>query len=181
MKKRVVLIMLLVFCLFAGIVFWTAVPVKDESLSFSDQLKQKVAYKISLDAVDETISLSQACVEKNVSYPRKKTGIVVDKSDFKLYLYSGKTMLKAYPAALGRDPVRAKEKRDDMRTPEGMYYICERSTNPGQKYMGTRWMRLSYPNKEDAARGLRDGLVTEAEARRITEAIDYKKKPDQET
>jgi murein L,D-transpeptidase YafK len=180
-RKRVIAVALLVFCLVAVGVFWFAVPVKNPSMSTKELLMEKLSSKVSFESTEDSISLRHACNQKDVSYPPDKTRIVVDKSDFRLYLYSGNVMVKDYPAAIGRDPVNAKEKRDDMRTPEGKYYICDRSANPGQKYMGSRWMRLSYPNKEDAARGLRDGLIGDSEARKIEEAIEAKKIPDQTT
>ncbi|MCX7845318.1 MAG: L,D-transpeptidase [Dictyoglomaceae bacterium] len=50
--------------------------------------------------------------------------IIVKKSDFKLYLYKGTKLVKAYPIALGKNP-GDKQRVGDYRTPEGNFYIKE--------------------------------------------------------
>jgi hypothetical protein len=75
--------------------------------------------------------------------------------------------VKAYPLSLGYDPVGDKERRGDYRTPEGDFYVCRK--NARSRFF--RALLLSYPNQEDAARGLADGLITPAEQDRIVQAI----------
>lgn len=94
-----------------------------------------------------------------------------------LRLYVGKRLVKGYPVALGFDPVNDKEKRDDYRTPEGDFYICGK--NPKSQFYKS--LRLSYPNAEDAARGLRDKLIDEKTYKRIVRAIRRKQTPPQNT
>lgn len=48
--------------------------------------------------------------------------IVIKKSDFKLYLYKGGLLVKAYLIAVGKNP-GDKERVGDCRTPEGNFYI----------------------------------------------------------
>ena len=83
-----------------------------------------------------------------------------------LLVYAGRQLIKAYPAALGFDPIADKEKRGDYRTPEGQFYLCGRNAQ-SQFY---RSLRLSYPNAEDAARGLRAGIVDRVTHDRIVRA-----------
>ena len=45
----------------------------------------------------------------------------------------------------------------DLRTPEGEFFVCYK--NPKSKY--TLSLGLSYPREEDAARGLREGKITQ--------------------
>jgi lipoprotein-anchoring transpeptidase ErfK/SrfK len=53
-----------------------------------------------------------------------------------------------------------KERAGDHKTPEGKFIVCQKSVlSPADEYLGTRWMRLSYPNAEDASRGLQQGLI----------------------
>jgi hypothetical protein len=92
-------------------------------------------------------------------------------------VYRGQRLLKAYPAALGFDPIGDKQKRDDYRTPEGEFYLCER--NPRSRFYLS--LRLSYPNAEDAARGLRAGLIDRRTHDAIARAIRRKRVPPQNT
>jgi murein L,D-transpeptidase YafK len=70
------------------------------------------------------------------------------------------------PVVLGKNPVD-KQREGDLGTPEGEFYICTK--NPASQYH--RFLGLSYPNLEDAERGLRDQLITPAEFVQIRDAI----------
>lgn len=94
-----------------------------------------------------------------------------------LHLYAGKQHVKSYPVALGYDPVNDKQKRDDYRTPEGDFYLC--GANAQSQFHKS--LRLSYPNAEDAKRGLRQGLIDDATLRKIVRAIKRKRTPPQDT
>lgn len=179
MKKRVAALWLLVFCVGIAFILWDAIPSKDNSQSFIDQLKQKLTFTIGIEDEEETQPLRKICKARGIKYPPRETRIVIDKSDFKMYLYAGKTLLKTYPVALGRDPENSKSVRGDLCTPEGEYYICERSPNPNKKDLGARWLRLSYPNAEDAGRGLKSGVINRPVADSIKKAIKNKEIPEQ--
>jgi len=125
--------------------------------------------------------LEEVCEIKGIPYPLENVNIVVSKSKRELYLYSGDELIKTYPVLIGRDAVNDKVRRDDNRTPVGEFYVCEKSTNPGKKHLGTRWMRLSYPNKEDAERGVQTGLIDKSIAKAIEKAVDGRKTPPQDT
>lgn len=92
-------------------------------------------------------------------------------------VYAGQRLIKAYAAALGFDAIGDKQKRDDYRTPEGEFYLCEHKAN--SRFF--RALRLSYPNAEDAARGLRQGLIDQATHNRIMRAIRRRRVPPQDT
>jgi len=77
----------------------------------------------------------------------------------------GRELLRI-PVVLGKNP-SDKQREGDMATPEGEFYICYR--NPQSKYH--RFLGLSYPNIEDAERGLRTGLITREEYDAICHAI----------
>ncbi len=68
--------------------------------------------------------------------------ILVEKAHRKLYLRQGKNIVKTYKISLGRNPVGAKVKSGDNKTPEGAYYIV--SHNPHSKFHLS--LRISYPN-----------------------------------
>ena len=107
-----------------------------------------------VDRDDEALSLQQ---------PK----IVVLKSKRRLHLFDGDRLVRSYRIALGRDPVGQKTCEGDGRTPEGRFRVVTR--NRQSKYH--RFLGLDYPNAEAVDWGLRQGLVTEGEARSIRDAL----------
>ncbi len=99
--------------------------------------------------------------------------IVIDKTKRRLFLYSGNRLLRSYPIVLGKDPSTDKERQGDGCTPEGRFYICTK--NPRSKFYLS--LGISYPNKEDAKRGLREGMISKREYNAIVYAIDHKRQP----
>lgn len=75
------------------------------------------------------------------------TQIVVDKSDRKMWLVSGRDVLKTYDIDLGRAPAGHKQFEGDGKTPEGTYFIDYK--NPNSQYHLS--LRISYPNAADRA------------------------------
>jgi hypothetical protein len=76
-----------------------------------------------------------------------------------LYLMKGKAVLKSFRVGLSFNPLADKERLGDGGTPEGRFYLCEMIKHPQKAKYGARSMRLSYPNIEDARRGLASGLI----------------------
>ena len=109
----------------------------------------------------------------SVDQPR----IVVRKHDRKLELYSGKKLLRTYKIALGFNPEPDKEREGDGATPEGEFYVFVKNIKSAY-YLS---LGLSYPNEEDARRGLQDGLINAAEYDAILKAIRSQKMPPQYT
>jgi len=70
--------------------------------------------------------------------------ILVEKANRKMYLRNGEKVVKTYRISLGKNPVGAKVKSGDNKTPEGNYTI-ERH-NP--KSIFHLSLRISYPNAE---------------------------------
>jgi murein L,D-transpeptidase YafK len=98
--------------------------------------------------------------------------VLIEKAGRRLTVYDGRRAVKRYRVDVGRSP-GDKHREGDMRTPEGTFYICVH--NEQSKY--TRSLGLSYPNLEDARRGLRDGLITRSQYDRIAEAIRDGRQP----
>ena len=84
-----------------------------------------------------------------VPLPRGITAdrLVIDKSERTLTLWWHGVPLKIYRVALGGDPVGAKQKQGDERTPEGTYSVAERHAESEFH----RALHLSYPNAADRA------------------------------
>ena len=109
--------------------------------------------------------------------PINKPHIVVYKKARKLELYSDKTLVRSYRVGLGFNPVADKLREGDGATPEGEFYIFVKNSKSAY-YLS---LGVSYPNAEDADRGLRDGLISKAEHATIVDAIRKKKAPPQYT
>jgi murein L,D-transpeptidase YafK len=77
--------------------------------------------------------------------------MVLDKSDRRLTMFYRGKPVRAYEVALGKNPVGAKTRRGDGKTPEGLYYIQGR--NPESKYHLA--LRVSYPAPKDRAQASR--------------------------
>lgn len=82
------------------------------------------------------------------------TQIVVQKSQRKMFLLSGNTVLKAYDVGLGYEPDGPKMFSGDGRTPEGTYFIDRR--NPNSQYHLS--LGISYPTPADIQRAASFGL-----------------------
>lgn len=121
----------------------------------------------------EPTSLRTQVEINNLSWPPPDLRIQIDKSDRQMKLFSKQTLLRTYPVALGFSPDGDKAVEGDGRTPLGVFRIVTR--NPHSAYY--RFMGISYPTSEDAARGLKDGLITPAQARAIREAEQDGRQP----
>ncbi len=80
--------------------------------------------------------------------------IVVHKGERVLVLMAGDVTLKWYRISLGREPVGAKQREGDGRTPEGRYRIDYR--NPASGYHLA--LHISYPDAKDRARARKAGV-----------------------
>lgn len=114
-----------------------------------------------LTAEDEALN------QHPLKLPLKDPHLVVEKGARRLRLYAGGELVRVRRVALGFEPSGDKVRQGDGRTPEGDYKVCMK--NPKSNFYLS--LGLTYPNEEDAERGLRDGLVTRAQADRIKRAV----------
>jgi murein L,D-transpeptidase YafK len=89
------------------------------------------------------------------SEPLLADRVVVRKSERRMYLMHGDTVLRSYRVALGLNPVGPKEQEGDSRTPEGHYQLTRR--NPHSEYFLS--IQVSYPNDKDLQRARRNRLT----------------------
>jgi len=109
--------------------------------------------------------------------PLRNPRIVVLKSKRRLELYSDDALIRSYKVGLGLNPVPDKQRQGDRATPEGEFYVFTKN-DKSAFYLS---LGISYPNAEDAERGLRDGLISRAVRDAIVKAIKRKATPPQNT
>ncbi|MFA6036723.1 MAG: L,D-transpeptidase family protein [Legionellales bacterium] len=71
--------------------------------------------------------------------------IVVVKSEREMYLLHNNVVYRTYDINLGQEPYGHKQKRGDMKTPEGEYHITWHNPN-SEFYLS---LHISYPDRED--------------------------------
>ncbi|MCA1555678.1 MAG: L,D-transpeptidase [Acidobacteria bacterium] len=118
----------------------------------------------------ETVSSVQ---QSPLKLPLVNPKLVVSKSKRQIFLYANGEIVHTYKIALGTNPVDDKVKQGDRATPEGDFYVCVKNER-SNFYLS---LGLSYPNSEDAERGLRDKLITRRERDAIMGAIQNKRRP----
>ena len=102
--------------------------------------------------------------------------VVITKHAKTLTVFDGEEEVWRIPVVLGKTAAD-KQREGDLATPEGDFYVC--CKNPASQYH--RFLGLSYPNAEDAERGLRDKLISPAEHAQIRDAIAGKQCPPWKT
>jgi len=84
----------------------------------------------------------------------KPDHILVIKSTRTLSLLNGTQILKSYKVALGSQPIGAKDRQGDHKTPEGTYFV-DSKLDHSQFH---RALHLSYPSPADRERAKKLGL-----------------------
>ncbi len=102
--------------------------------------------------------------------------LVITKHAKTLVLLDGEEEVLRIAVVIGKNTAD-KQREGDLATPEGEFYICDK--NPKSQYH--RFLGVSYPNVEDAERGLREKLITQAEDEQIRGAIFARKCPPWKT
>jgi murein L,D-transpeptidase YafK len=102
---------------------------------------------------------------------------VVEKAARTLGVYCRERLDRSYAVALGRNWAADKAVEGDEATPLGEFYVCTK--NPRSKFFLS--LCISYPNAEDAERGLAAGLITAQEHAQILTAMRLKSIPPQRT
>jgi len=115
--------------------------------------------------------------DSRLKLPLADPHVVVKKSRRRLMLFDGDKQLRAYRVGLGYTPAGDKTRQGDGRTPEGSFYVCVK--NAASKFYLS--LGLSYPDKEHAARGLRDGLINRAQHDEIISALARQQRPPWDT
>ena len=108
------------------------------------------------------IPLSEAMAQKgfrNLS----DVNIVVDRKTYTLNIYEDTVFIKSYRVSLGRNLSDKKRLSNDGATPIGTYKICSISDDPTYY----KFLKLNYPNLDDASEALRKSLITQKQFNQI--------------
>jgi murein L,D-transpeptidase YafK len=108
------------------------------------------------------IPLSEAMAQKgfrNLS----DVNIIVDRKTYTLNVYEDTVFIKSYRVSLGRNLSDKKRLSNDGATPIGTYKIC--SISDDQTYY--KFLKLNYPNLDDASEALRKSLITQKQFNQI--------------
>ena len=116
-------------------------------------------------------------IERPLSLPLDAPRIVINKHERELLLFDATEEVRRYRMRLGRSPRGDKEVEGDGRTPEGQFYITLKNRQSSY-HLG---LDISYPNAEDAERGIREGLIDSVDHRAILAAIESGGTPPQKT
>ena len=103
--------------------------------------------------------------------------VVINKGARTLEVFDGSDLVKTYKIALGSEPKGDKEKEGDGKTPEGEYSIFIK--NPKSSYYLS--LGISYPNVDDADRGLKSREITKEVYDQIVKASEKGEAPPQKT
>jgi L,D-peptidoglycan transpeptidase YkuD (ErfK/YbiS/YcfS/YnhG family) len=107
----------------------------------------------------------------------KNDYIVVRKSARNMALCKNGALVKNYQIGLGFTPTGDKNVEGDGKTPEGVFYAA--SKIPNSSYY--KAFLVSYPDKDDATRGINAGLITASQKQQIDSAQNGCGIPPQKT
>ena len=109
--------------------------------------------------------------------PMENPNIVIKKKKRLLQIFDGDRLVREYKMVLGFSAKGDKQIEGDGRTPEGEFYVFTKNSE-SKFYLS---LGLSYPNIENAKRGLEDKIISPEEYDAIEKAINEKQKPPQKT
>jgi murein L,D-transpeptidase YafK len=101
-----------------------------------------------------TFILVVVCAAVRADAPPKADRILIVKSKREMTLFAQGKAIKTYKVSLGTQPVGAKERQGDHKTPEGNYVIDARVEHSRFHHA----LHISYPNQSDRERARKFGV-----------------------
>lgn len=202
LKKYVILITIAIIVLTTGFVSTAKATIKQHTPEIEQkpaEVQEEVSDNVpepDKTSIQDTVSVqenqqkqdnqekkfSTILQEKGITSLASGLKILVDKSEHTLSLVYNGTSLKSYHVELGSGGMKDKEVEGDRKTPEGTFYVTNKEVlDPADEYLGTRWLGVSYPNAEDANRGLSRGLIDKQTYEDIIDAFNRVQNPPQDT
>jgi murein L,D-transpeptidase YafK len=94
------------------------------------------------NSVNHDLSLTEAIDSLNID--KSEISVLIDKSDFRLYVRANEIVLKEYPVVFGKNTVDDKLMQGDKCTPEGKFKMI--SKYPHKEW--TKFIWINYPNDD---------------------------------
>ena len=113
----------------------------------------------------------------NITRENYKPSIIIRKKTRELSIYSNSIEIASYTIGVGRVSVGRKQNKDDLKTPEGNYYICDKKFN--HKYH--MFLQINYPSPEDASRATINHIITTNDEININQAEENGNPPPSDT
>jgi murein L,D-transpeptidase YafK len=113
----------------------------------------RTGLRLSLAVLVAFPTFSKAYAASPLAAEARADSVVILKKERKLILYSQGQVLKTYSISLGAEPVGAKTREGDHKTPEGHYTLDRR--NPKSQYY--RSIHISYPKPDQLENARRQG------------------------
>ena len=115
---------------------------------------------------------------RHLLQPAKEERILIAvKHAYQISLCEKGQVKHTLPIALGQDGRQRKMTDGDNRTPVGEYRITQKAKGPFDgdygAYLGAAWLRLNYPNANDARTALIEKRITKKEHDRIAVAAQH--------
>jgi murein L,D-transpeptidase YafK len=117
-------------------------------------MRRRFSVRTVISSVLLLVAATSFAQTANVPLPERADRIVVEKSKREMKLMRGGQVLKSYRVALGAQPVGAKDRQGDHKTPEGIYSVD--SKKPNSQFH--RALHLSYPSVTDREKARKLGL-----------------------
>jgi murein DD-endopeptidase MepM/ murein hydrolase activator NlpD len=96
--------------------------------------------------------------------------VLVDQKSYKMRLYKNGNLQGEYEVSFGQSK-GTKRIQGDNKTPVGMYFVVEKHRGKFDgtygDYYGGHWIKINYPNKYDAERGMNEGIIDAGQSARI--------------
>ena len=111
---------------------------------------------------------------RNLPLPQQeKALLLVDQQSYKARFYDSGRLRDEYDVSFGQAK-GPKEVEGDNKTPKGMYFVVQKHRGefdgPYAAYYGGHWIKINYPNRFDADRGLARGFISKQQRDEINEA-----------
>jgi len=95
--------------------------------------------------ISEFAKSASSSFSKNQIIPKGTAiNILIDKSEYRLYVYAADTIIKSYPIVLGGNPIDDKLREGDQCTPEGSFKMI--SKYPHKSWSKFIW--INYPTED---------------------------------
>lgn len=184
MRRKWIFISLLGICSLSAVVVWPRLS--DSARNYISKIPVKAG-----TYVEGKFNGTYANADKSLpplpdSLTNIDTLLIAWKSQYRMQLYYKGKLQKTYIIGLGQEPIGHKQQQGDNKTPEGNYRIIQKTVGPftgggSSAWLGTRWMRLNYPNNADAKSGLDRKLISRDEYNRIVAANKVGNEPPKNT